>query len=114
MSEAAPQNTELHRLLAAIYNNFQKLDDPAANKICRRDFVFHMTDWDNNLRELAELYERPERFSKAHAKQIVAAFLFHATAHVMEAARLMLDYQPGYFFDSPKPKKAERLKPARR
>jgi len=112
-SEAASKSTELRRLLASIYNNYQKLDDPAANKVCRHDFVFHMTDWEEDLRALAELYEHPEGFSRSDAEQIVAGFLYHATAHVLEAARLMLDYEPGYIFDSPKPKKTEKLvKPA--
>jgi len=106
---------ELHRLLANIYGAYQKLDDPSANKDCRRDFVFHMTDWEDDLRAFAELYEHPERFSKPEAERVVAAFLYHATAHVMEAARLLLDYEPGYFFDSPKPKKTTgRAKPAPR
>jgi hypothetical protein len=102
-------------LLASIYNSFQKLDDPDANKASRRDFVFHMTDWEDNLRALAELYERPERFSGAEAKRIVAGFLYHATAHVTEAARLLLDYEPGHLFDSPKPKAAAApVKPAQK
>ena len=97
---------ELRQLLASIYNQFQRLDDPATNKACRLDFIFHMTDWSDNLRCLADLYKNPKRFSKTDAREIVASFLYHATAHVMEAARLMLDYEPGYIFDSPKPKKA--------
>ena len=113
-SEAALRRSELRRLLTRIYDTYQKLDDPAANKACREAFVFHMTDWEGNLRALAELYEHPERFSKADAKRIVSVFLYHATHHVMEAARLMLDYEPGYFFDSPKPKKEEPAKPGRR
>jgi hypothetical protein len=114
-SGAATRTAELHRLLASIYNTFQKLDDPAANKAGRRDFVFHMTDWEDNLRALAELYDRPEQFSRADAKRIVAGFLYHATAHVMEAARLLLDYEPGYLFDSPKPKTAKApVKPAQK
>jgi hypothetical protein len=98
----------LQRLLAAIYNEYQKLDDPAVNKQCRQDFVFHMTDWATNLQELAELYQDPERFDRSDAGTIVARFLYHVTAHLMEAARLMLDYEPDYFFDSPKPKHAKK------
>src|SRR5579885_3377889 len=94
-NEPASTNAELHRLLATIYNTYQKLDDPAANKGCRRDFVFHMTDWEDDLRALAELYEHPERFSRAEAERVVAGFLYHATHHIMEAARLLLDYEPG-------------------
>ena len=63
---------------------------------------------------MAELYEHPKEFGRSDAERIVARFLYHATAHVMEAARLMLDYEPGYIFDSPKPKKIEELiKPER-
>jgi hypothetical protein len=115
VTEAASRNAELHRLLAYIYNCFQRLDDPAANKVSRRDFVFHMTDWEGDLCALADLYRHPERFSKDDAKHIVAGFLYHATAHIKEAARLMLDWEPDYFLDSPKPKKtASRVKPAPR
>jgi hypothetical protein len=113
--KAALQRSELQRLLACIYNTYQKLDDPAANKTCRRDFVFHMTDWEDNLRALAELYEHPEQFCRADAGRIVAGFLYHATAHVMEATRLLLDYEPGYLFDSPKSKRAAApVKPAQK
>jgi hypothetical protein len=102
-------------LLASIYNTYQKLDDAAANKAARSDFVFHMTDWEENLRALAQLYEHPEQFGRADAKRIVAGFLYHATAHVAEAARLLLDYEPGDLFGSPKPKKAKApVKPAPR
>jgi hypothetical protein len=96
-------------LLARIYDHYQKLDDPAANKVCRQDFIFHMSDWEDNLRALAELYEHPEVFDKTNAERIVAGFLYHATHHIMEAARLLLDYEPGYIFDSPKPKQTKEL-----
>ena len=108
-SEAASRSAHLRRLLASIYNKYQKLDDPAANTVCRHDFVFQMSDWEDDLRALAELYEHPETFSRSEAEHIVAGFLYHATAHVMEAARLLLDYEPGYLFDSPKPKKTPAL-----
>ena len=107
VSETTTRTAELHRLLANIYNTYQKLDDSAANKAARLDFVFHMTDWEDNLRALAELYECPEQFSRADAGRIVVGFLYHATAHVTEAARLLLHYEPGRLFDSQEPKKAK-------
>lgn len=111
---AAPRSTskgranqaKLVRLLASIYNQYQRLDDPKANKQCRFDFVFHMTDWRDDLFRLAELYQNPDQFDRDTAAEIVARFAYHATHHIMEAARLLLDYEPGYFFDSPKPKKS--------
>ena len=81
---------ELSRLLATIYNRFQKLDDPAANAMARRDFVFHMTDWIDDLDELARLYGNPGSFDKKAAGQVVYSFLIHALPHLM-AAGVLLD-----------------------
>jgi hypothetical protein len=112
--EALPNKADLERLLAAIYNEYQKLPDRAANKRCRWDLVFHMTDWARDLQRLAELYRNPEQVNRAAAEDIVTAFLLHVIPHLMEAGRLLLDYEPGYIFDSPKPKKTRpSLKPAR-
>lgn len=103
-------NPKLRRLLDAVYPEFQKLDDPAADAKCRWDFVFHMTDWADDLDQLAALYRSPEQFSRRESEQVVSGFLMHATAHIMEAARLLLDYEPGYIFDSPKPLQTKRRK----
>jgi hypothetical protein len=106
---------KLERLLAGIYRVYQKLDDPGADKQCQRDFVFHMLDWIDDLHSLADLYRQPEPYSKSDAGRLVAGFLYHVIPHLMEAGRLLLDYEPGYFFDSPKPKTTESpAKPARR
>src|SRR6266542_5232036 len=76
---------DLERLLRAVYDRYQKLDDPAANAEARRDFVFHMTDWSHNLEELAVLYANPEKFDKAAAGQAVFSFLIHAIPHLKAA-----------------------------
>jgi hypothetical protein len=106
----SPVNPKLRKLLNAVYPEYQKLDDPAADTKCQWDFVFHMTDWAAELRQLAKLYAHPDQFSPEEAEQAVSGFLYHATAHVMEAARLLLDYEPGYIFDSPKPVKGVNRK----
>src|SRR5438552_4176746 len=93
-------NPRLQKLLSAAYNQYQKLDDPTTNKKCRRDFVFHMTDWSADLRRLADLYEHPEKFDKESAGEVVAAFLYHVVPHLKEAGRLMLDYDPADVFNT--------------
>ncbi len=113
-NEDAESRKRLERLLSSAYNQYQRLDDPVANAQCRWDFVFHMTDWIEDLRRLAELYQQPEASDREQAGEIVSAFLIHVTAHVMEAARLMLNYEPAYIFDSPKPKKTAAVKPSRK
>ena len=80
---------ELQKLLRAAYDLYQKLDDPAANAAARRDFVFHMTDWIQDLERLSALYGRPDEFDRATAGETVFGFLIHALPHLMEAGRLL-------------------------
>jgi hypothetical protein len=99
VSRAKPARaSNIQTLLAAIYNDYQRLDERKLNARCRRNFVFHMTDWSENLRELAELYQHPEKFSRQEAGRIVSGFLFHVIPHLRAAGRLMLDYAPEDFF----------------
>jgi hypothetical protein len=69
---------------------FEELADRAQPDFGERqqDFVFHMLDWKDDLRNLATLYSEPERFTAAQASSIVQAFLYHAVSHAVAAARL--------------------------
>ena len=67
MTKAQAKRTPLERLLASIYNQFQHLDPPEVNTECRRDFVFHMTDWLGDLLKLEKLYATPDKFSDEEA-----------------------------------------------
>jgi hypothetical protein len=78
---------KLTMVLKAVYNAYQKLDDRDDNARCRWNFVFHMTDWVKDLRQLADLYEHPERYKKDAAEEIVFGFLVHAVPHLQAAAR---------------------------
>jgi hypothetical protein len=97
---AADPHHLLKKLLAAAYNQYQKIDDPKQNAACRRDFVFHMMDWIKDLESLSKLYQHPEKFDKAEASVVVAGFLYHATWHVRAAARLMLDFGQEDIFET--------------
>src|SRR2546422_5728267 len=77
-------------LMKTVYNRYQRLDDPAVNAQCRQDFVFHMSDWEADLEDLARLFQNPDKFSKDSAGQIVFSFLIHALPHLIAASRLML------------------------
>jgi hypothetical protein len=96
-SKHAPRD-RLARLLGAAYDHFQKVDDPQMNARCRRNFIFHMTDWSEDLERLAELYQHPEKFDKASAAKLVAGFLYHVIPHLQAAGRLGLDYTPEDIF----------------
>ncbi len=84
----------VEKLLGAAYDGFNS----KGKAVCRRNFIFHMTDWLNDLEQLGALYKHPEKFDKRSAEQIVAAFLYHVPWHVRAAARLMLQHTPEDIF----------------
>jgi hypothetical protein len=67
----------------------------------KKDFVFHMTDWKDDLRRLQAFFAHPEDFSKEDAAGVVAGFLYHASSHIKAAASLLLDFDP-IDFDDPR------------
>jgi hypothetical protein len=60
------------------------------------DFVFHMTDWIDDLYELADLYKKPENKSYDEIHSAVYGFLSHAMSHIHAAAKL-IDIKPVRF-----------------
>jgi hypothetical protein len=65
-----------------------------------------MLDWDEDLRRLAELYQRPEKFSQEEADDVVSGFILHVLPHLKAAASLCLDYKPNAFEELDPRKKA--------
>ena len=93
-SKPSSSRRKLEKLLGAAYDAFNS----NGRAVCRRNFIFHMTDCTNDLEQLTALYKHPDRFDKKSAQEIVAGFLYHATWHVRAAARLMLDHTPEDIF----------------
>jgi hypothetical protein len=87
---------KIEKLLGQVYDRLQSIDDKAANTEARRQFVFHMTDWLDDLERLAKLYEEGE-LRKDKAAQTVAGFLYHVIPHLNAAGRLLLDNIPDPF-----------------
>jgi hypothetical protein len=56
----------------------------------REEFVFHMTDWRDDLERLLLLFQDPNR-DPGDAARDVARFLYHALPHINAASRLLLD-----------------------
>ena len=96
-SEPRMPSKELEKLLASVYDRFQRLNEPRANAAARRDFVFHMTDWLDDLQRLVPLYEHPERADGKQAGSDIAGFLYHVVPHLKAAGRLLLDEIPDAF-----------------
>ena len=87
---------KIEKLLSRIFDELQKIDDPEEHARRRQDFVFHMTDWQDDLGEMAELYGNPDKH-ESDASKIIAGFLYHAIPHLNAAGHLLLDTIPDPF-----------------
>lgn len=87
---------KIENLMGQVYDALQSIDDKAANAEAKRQFVFHMTDWVDNLERLVKLYEEGA-LRKDQAAQTVAGFLYHVIPHLNAAGRLLLDRIPEPF-----------------
>lgn len=61
------------------------------------DFVFHMTDWQDNLEELQRLFSNPGSQSCNQATATIIGFLSHVLPHLTTAGDLLLDHVPNCF-----------------
>ena len=57
----------------------------------REEFIFHMTDWREDLAQLHELLSSPEKWKSDAASAFIAGFLYHVVPHVKAASQLLLD-----------------------
>jgi hypothetical protein len=89
-------DSKLGRLLAAIFDDFRS----HKSKSYRRrqlDFIFHMTDWSDDLERLAELFKHPNKYDRETAGLFICGFLYHVIPHLNAAGRLLLDEIPDAF-----------------
>lgn len=59
-------------------------------------FLFHMTDWADDLAPLAALYEQPEDFSQEESHKVLWSVFFHILEHVLAAAEIYDDWPELY------------------
>jgi len=99
---------ELQKVLGKVYDAYQKVDDATVNAACRQDFVFHMTDWLNDLQRLSRLYGDPKDTKREEAEDTVFGFLIHAVPHLMAAGHLLQGAEVTHPFELPIEKPAEK------
>jgi hypothetical protein len=86
----------IEELLSQVFDDFQRVDDPAEHTRRKQEFILHMTDWASELEKMAGLYRNPHQ-QGPDAGKIVAGFLYHAIPHLNTAGRLLLDRIPDPF-----------------
>ena len=105
---------ELRNLLGSVYHQYQKLADPKANARAKQDFIFHMTDWLEDLRRLTAIYKAPGSHDRKRAGCDVAGFLYHVIPHLKAAGRLLLDRIPDAFENNEEDGRSDQLTPERK
>ena len=78
---------ELEAYLRTVFNEFRCTEKASDDKDLF-DFVFHMTDWLDDLRKYAELCKNPEGFTLDEARDAIVGMLAHASGHIVAAARM--------------------------
>jgi hypothetical protein len=87
---------KVRELLERMFDRKRRFADVEDYERKRHEFVFHMIDWEDDLRELYKLYDRPLEH-EARASEIVTGYLIHTTSHLNAAGRLLLDDVPDPF-----------------
>ena len=87
----------IENLMRAVFLELQE-DDGTAFVEKRDEFVFHMTDWLDDIEEFMALL-RSENATKEDAVRQIVGFLYHVTPHLNAASRLLLDGVPDPFGD---------------
>lgn len=66
----------------------QKAFRPQLDERVASDLWFHLADWAWDLEFLVALYHSPEAFTPKEVRDGLEAFLIHAPAHIVQAAKL--------------------------
>lgn len=103
---------ELQVVLGKVNDAYQHQSGRALNDECRQDFIFHMTDWLDDLQRLASLYDRPKEVPDAEAEDRVFSFLIHEVPHLMAAGHLLLGEAMTHPFEFPWETRPASTKPA--
>ncbi|WP_147372586.1 hypothetical protein [Calidithermus terrae] len=87
---------KLMPMLAAVFDAVNESADVETLASRREEFVFHMTDWLEDLKRLTDLYTSPDK-PQAEANKVVVGFLYHVVPHLKAASRLLLGEIPDAF-----------------
>lgn len=100
--------TSTNTLAGLLLEFFREMADAKEHSNFERDkdaFVFHMTDWESDLHDLAELFSRPDEFAQQHAKKVLHNLFYHVLPH-LNAASEIYDDAP-HIYKMLNPQKAE-------
>lgn len=91
MATNKPFEELLGRIFDGAREGLRASIEPDAYAQRRRDFIFHMTDWESDMERLADLVKDPGAEDEGVASDAIVGFLYHVIPHLNAAGRLLLD-----------------------
>jgi hypothetical protein len=82
------QEQRIKEALERAFRSMREKAGPANKDLRTRDFVFHMTDWYDDLIKLAKVMEHPEGKNNDQWRDAVCGFLVHVSGHLLAAAKI--------------------------
>ena len=99
-----PPVSKIEQLLGQVFDEaregLRETLDPEEYERRRHEFIFHMTDWREELEQLVELFKHPEQQDQESASVFLIGFLYHVIPHLNAAGRLLLDEIGDPFFQT--------------
>ena len=104
---------DVERSLLKAFNYWQIIGDPALRREYSREFLFHLSDCQADVKKMAELCQHPENYSKKQSADIVFGFFVHAVPHLSAARRILFSDMSDPFVElyqptTPRKKKVTR------
>lgn len=89
-------NQELIELLSKVFDRVRERhlpdsEDASPYEEGKRDFVFHLTDWTEDMERLRTLFANPQSYDVEAASNLIVSFLIHVIPHLNAAGRFLLD-----------------------
>lgn len=95
VGEDMNEQTKLEDMLGKIFDGLREGVraelPPEEYETRRHDFIFHMIDWKDDLKQVAGLFENPEIMDEDAAATLLVGFMYHALPHLNAAGKLLQD-----------------------
>jgi hypothetical protein len=115
---ATTKASDLNLLLGKVFDEarsglraeLEKKGRSADYESLKHDFIFHMTDWAEDLARFHAMREAPEVWPTEQATTFLVGFLYHVIPHLNAAGRLLVDEVRDTFADDDTARMLEQLK----
>lgn len=93
----------LEKKLLAFFREMAQAKENDNYESDREKFVFHMTDWQETLDSLKQLFSSPDEYDQGQANHVLQEFFYHVLPHLNAAAEIYDDAAELYKMHNKRP-----------